>query len=55
MKDFVKIKGGKYKLDNPDNVKWLGAVDLADFEIGKYPVTNSWYNEFMAGDRKSVV
>jgi len=49
MKDFVKIKGGKYKLDNPDNVKWLGAVDLADFEIGKYPVTNSWYSEFMAG------
>ena len=49
LQDFVKIKGGKYQLDNPDNVKGLGAVQLSDFQIGKYPVINSWYSEFVAG------
>ena len=39
-KEFVKVTGGKYKLDR-------GIVDIRPVEIGKYPVTNSWYAEFI--------
>ncbi len=41
LKEFVEIKGGEYKFG--DNM-----VIIDPFEIGKYPVTNGWYGEFMA-------
>ncbi len=40
LKAFVKVKGGRYKLED------MGEVTLKDFEIGKYPVTNMWFEEF---------
>jgi hypothetical protein len=48
LKEFVAIDGGKYKL------KDLGDVSLQAFEIGKYSVTNQWYEEFIkAGGYKN--
>jgi energy-coupling factor transporter ATP-binding protein EcfA2 len=41
LKEFVPIRGGRYTL------KGLGDVTLKDFEIGRYPVTNQWYEEFV--------
>jgi len=49
FKTFVKIKGGEYLLDSPYDVRAFDLVRLSDFEIGKYPVTNSWYKEFVTG------
>ncbi len=43
LKGFVKIPGGKYKLEK-------GPVDIDPFEISKYPVTNSWFKEFIKAD-----
>ena len=40
LKEFVHIEGGEYKLR-------LGKVKIKPFEIGKYPVTNQWYEEFI--------
>ena len=40
LKKFVHIEGGEYKLR-------LGKVKIKPFEIGKYPVTNQWYEEFI--------
>ena len=42
LKAFVKIEGGEYELED------IGKVTIKPFEIGKYPVTNSWFEEFMA-------
>lgn len=42
LKEFVKVSGGSYKLEG------LGTVTVKDFEIGKYPVTNAWFEEFVA-------
>ncbi len=36
-----RIEGGNYDLEE------LGKVELASFEIGKYPVTNAWCAEFI--------
>ncbi len=41
LKEFVKIEGGDYELEE------IGRVTLQPFEICKYPVTNSWYGEFI--------
>jgi formylglycine-generating enzyme required for sulfatase activity len=40
-KQFVPIKGSTYYLEN------IGLVELDDYEIGQYPVTNKWYKEFV--------
>ena len=40
LKEFVHIEGGECKLS-------LGKVKIRPFEIGKYPVTNQWYEEFI--------
>jgi len=40
LKEFIYIEGGEYKLI-------LGKVKIKPFEIGKYPVTNQWYDEFI--------
>lgn len=40
LKEFVHIEGGEYTLS-------LGKVKIKPFEIGKYPVTNQWYEEFI--------
>jgi formylglycine-generating enzyme required for sulfatase activity len=40
LKAFVPVEGGRYKLS-------LGETDIQPFEIGKYPVTNSSYKEFI--------
>ena len=42
LKAFVKVEGGEYKLEK------IGKVTIKPFEIGKYTVTNSWFQEFMA-------
>jgi formylglycine-generating enzyme required for sulfatase activity len=41
LQEFVAINPGKYKLQD------LCEVELKAFEIGRYPVTNQWYDEFM--------
>lgn len=41
LRKFVKVSGGIYELE------WFGTVSLKDFEIGKYPVTNAWFKEFI--------
>jgi formylglycine-generating enzyme required for sulfatase activity/energy-coupling factor transporter ATP-binding protein EcfA2/SAM-dependent methyltransferase len=41
LKEFAEIEGGKYDL------KGLDKVNIAPFAIGKYPVTNQWYTEFV--------
>lgn len=41
LEKFVTIEGGKYNLEE------LGEKDIASFEIGKYPVTNRWYQKFV--------
>ena len=43
LKSFVKIKDGEY-------VTSEGLVTLKGFEIGRYLVTNSWFEEFIAAD-----
>ncbi|MCP5003608.1 MAG: SUMF1/EgtB/PvdO family nonheme iron enzyme [Planctomycetes bacterium] len=40
LKEFIPVAGGRYKLEN-------GPVDIKPFEISKYPVTNSWFEEFV--------
>ena len=45
---FVKIEGGEYELED------IGKEPLPSFEIGKYPVTNAWFEEFIkAGGYKN--
>jgi formylglycine-generating enzyme required for sulfatase activity/predicted MPP superfamily phosphohydrolase/archaellum biogenesis ATPase FlaH len=41
LKTFVKIQGGAYDLED------MGKVTIEPFEIGKYPVTNTWFEEFI--------
>ena len=42
LKAFVPVEAGNYALE-------LGEVALRAFEIGKYPVTNDWFGEFVKG------
>jgi|GEM_PF-795943 len=41
LKEFVPIAGGEYDLEE------LGRRSIAPFELGKYPVTNGWFREFV--------
>jgi formylglycine-generating enzyme required for sulfatase activity/energy-coupling factor transporter ATP-binding protein EcfA2 len=41
LQEFVTIEGGKYELEG------LGKVIIKPLEIGKYPVTNQWFAEFV--------
>ena len=47
LKEFVHIEGGECKLS-------LGKVKIRPFEIGKYPVTNQWYEEFIRAVRMKI-
>lgn len=38
--EFVEIEGGDYDLEK------IGNTNIKEFAIGKYPVTNKWYEEF---------
>lgn len=40
LKEFIRVRDGKYSTS-------VGEVTLKNFEIGKYPVTNSWFEEFI--------
>ena len=40
LKAFVSVDGGRYRLSR-------GEVEVEGFQIGKYPVTNGWYREFI--------
>ncbi len=40
LKEFIKVKGGEYPLGK-------GPVTIKPFEMGKYPVTNKWFEEFI--------
>lgn len=40
VKHFISIEGGRYDLVS-------GSVKMNAFEIGQYPVTNSWFKEFI--------
>ncbi|VEN73747.1 hypothetical protein EPICR_20216 [Candidatus Desulfarcum epimagneticum] len=41
LKEFIRIKGGLYDL------KDLGEHQIRNFEIGRYPVVNAWFGEFI--------
>lgn len=41
LKAFVPIEGEEYKLS-------LGRQEIEAFEMGKFPVTNGWFREFVA-------
>ncbi len=43
LKEFISVEGGAYNLS-------LGKVTIEPFEIGKYPVTNGWFEEFMKAE-----
>lgn len=43
LKEFVPVAGGEYKLDHD-------IITINSFEIGKYPVTNRWFEEFINAD-----
>jgi len=43
LKVFVTIEGGDYDLED------LGQVTVRPYEIGKYPVVNRWFDEFVQG------
>jgi len=48
LKEFIPVAGGEYKLS-------LGKITIKPFEIGKYPVTNKWFGEFIkAGGYKNM-
>jgi formylglycine-generating enzyme required for sulfatase activity/energy-coupling factor transporter ATP-binding protein EcfA2 len=40
LKEFIQVDGGTYSLS-------VGTVTLTPFEIGKYPVTNRWFEAFI--------
>ncbi len=40
LQEFVPVKAGKYGLE-------LGKVTIKSFQIGKYPVTNQWFEDFV--------
>ncbi len=40
-KEFVHVEGGEYDLED------IGRKEIKPFEIGKYPVTNRWFEEFI--------
>jgi formylglycine-generating enzyme required for sulfatase activity/predicted MPP superfamily phosphohydrolase/energy-coupling factor transporter ATP-binding protein EcfA2 len=41
LKEFVSIEGGKYELEN------RGKINISPFQIGRYPVVNAWFEEFI--------
>jgi energy-coupling factor transporter ATP-binding protein EcfA2 len=41
LKAFIGVEAGDYRL------KDIGTVGIKPFEIGKYPVTNVWFEEFI--------
>lgn len=44
LKEFILIEGGEYDLQG------LGKREIESFEMGKYPVINAWYREFIDSD-----
>jgi hypothetical protein len=42
LKEFISVEGGEYYLKSVEK-----KVNIKPFEISKYPVTNSWYEEFV--------
>jgi hypothetical protein len=47
LKEFIPVTGGEYNLS-------LGKCMIEPFELGKYPVTNGWFREFVeAGGYKT--
>jgi len=47
LKEFIPVSGGQYKLST-------GKDTIKPFEIGRFPVTNSWFEEFIrAGGYKN--
>ncbi len=45
LKEFIPVEGGDYYL-----ISFGRYVPIDPFNISKYPVTNSWYEEFMNDD-----
>ena len=43
LKEFIKVPKGEYNLNQR-------TVTIKPFEIGKFPVTNSWFEEFVKAD-----
>ena len=41
LKAFIPIKGGDYNLED------MGRVTVEPYQIGKYPVVNQWFEEFV--------
>jgi formylglycine-generating enzyme required for sulfatase activity len=44
LEDFVAIEDDRYDLED------IGEVELARFEIGRYPVSNQWFSRFIKED-----
>jgi len=43
LKEFIPVRDGRYDLST-------GKADIRSFEMAKYPVTNSWFEEFIRAE-----
>ncbi len=49
LQEFILVEGGEYYLSGLQRKE-----DIEPFKISKYPVTNSWYEEFIKGNGYTI-
>ncbi|WP_320041220.1 SUMF1/EgtB/PvdO family nonheme iron enzyme [uncultured Desulfobacter sp.] len=46
FEDFIPVQGGFYELEVEDSSSFK-SIEIESFELGKFPVTNAWYQRFI--------